>query len=530
MKDIILVIEYSLYYNAFMNKATPSFKIIFTIFFLFYLFNLSKFGLTWDEPVQHHLGRANLDYLLNKTENIDLERGDLIFYGPGFEILNQITGQSLRNSLGLEYSDAFHLLPLILVFLGIFFLYKLIRELFNNDNLAIISSVILLLSPRFMAHAFFNSKDAPLAALCIIIFYFWVVGLNHNRWKMIMFGWLIWGFALSLRVDAVLIPVIFFLAYLLQFSYDFKLKKPKFLLDFKLFAFTAPSFLITLFAFWPILWTKPQTLWLSVEYFLNHSWPGDVLYFGQIFTGNTVPWHYGVFYVFLTLPVIALAFSLFGMIISFWKIIKFKQIFQNSLLFFWLIIPIAISFKSGVIKYDGVRHFLISLPALIVFAGIGMLSIVNIIHKHWPNYSKNITSGFIILALGSLLYQNYLIFPYGDSYYNEIVQKTYNQHLEKSFEIEYWGATLREGVKWLNAHANQKSTVCVPFAEHLIEAYPLRQDLTFTCGKETNYLMFFTRVTYIPHDLNGTFKYEQLEPVFTINRLNSDLLYVYELK
>ena len=57
-------------------------------------------------------------------------------------------------------------------------------------------------------------------------------------------------------------------------------------------------------------------------------------------------------------------------------------------------------------------------------------------------------------------------------------------HIEKKFDFEYWGASYRQGMDWLNQNAEPDSSFCVPIANHLLAYYPVRSDLTLTARKK----------------------------------------------
>jgi hypothetical protein len=508
-----------------------AFKILFWAIVTFCVFTIPQYGLTWDEPVQHHLGKANLDYLLNKTDKLALERDDLVFYGPGFEILNQITGSFLRKSFNMQYPDAYHILPLVFFLISLWFLYKLVHKLFGNETVAFASIVALLLFPRYLAHAYFNSKDAPIAALTIIIIYFWYSGTKGKNLKQIMVGSALFGYSLSIRMDAVIIAAIFAVSYILKLLIEWKDEKNNLKQIIRYFLYSLPVCLLAFFVLWPQTWKDPLIVFRSYEYFLHHGWLGEVLYLGKTYTSSAVPWHYAFFYVFLTIPLVSLIFGVIGLVRSVKMALKRVYTFEGIIIVLWLFLPLLITLKNGVLRYDGVRHYLLVLPAFAILTGLGFEYTLSLFASIKDSEKQNnLKKLFVCIVLGLMLWQTIIIFPFGDSYYNEIVQKIYSKNIENSLEIEYWGATYRQGVGWLNTSAAKNSMVCVPFAEHLISAYPIRQDLIFGCSKDSDYLMFFPRLTYTPKNLDDMYKYKNLEPAYKISRLNSSLLYIYKLK
>ena len=209
---------------------------------------------------------------------------------------------------------------------------------------------------------------------------------------------------------------------------------------------------------------------------------------------------------------------------------KKKRIFIYSLLLAWIAIRIIIALLPGAVRYDGVRHFLMLLPAITIVAAIGLAWLLALIKEKFSGQYKKITIVILAVIFSSLTVEFIGIYPFGDSYFNEITRLAIPSHLENHLEIEYWGSTYKQGVDWLNGNAKSDSAFCVPAASHLLQFYPIRPDLSFNCEPtKADYLMFFTRKTSLPEDLNKVFNYSPSEPIFKISRLNSDLLYVYKI-
>ncbi len=489
--------------------------------------------MQWDEAAQQHLAQATLDYVKGKTKNIVLQREDLIYYGSWFEIANQFTGQFFWKNLNLSYVDAFHVLIFATAIIGLIFFYILVKQLLGQ-NTALYGLLFLLFSPRFMAHAHYNSKDIPLAIFSIIGLFCLYLGFVKQKWLFVLLAAVTCGLAVAIRADALLIPTIFFLPYL---SWSYWGKKAVFnkqnwsaitkeALSWVIFLLFLGS---TVYLLWPALWGKPQLFFEASNYFLRHGWQSNVLYLGKFYAGNQLPWHYAPFYLMATTPLAMLTFSIFGL----WDVLKKlkakKQIMKYGLILSWLFLPILISFKPGIVKYDGVRHYLLIVPALAILAGSGFSKILRKLYHSWPKFRIFTFPVILSITLLSLSYETFLIYPYGDSYFNEVLRTLIPAHIENKLEIEYWGTTYREGVNWLDQNASKNAKICVPVADHLVQFYPLRQDLTFGCGSDSNYLMFFTRYTYLPESIIKYLDNSRNQPIFTISRYNSNLMNIYKL-
>lgn len=500
------------------KKYNLAFGIILAVFLLFNLFTTKSYGITWDEPLQHHIGSVATDYIKGIADEVKFARSDEIYYGPFFEILNQYFGKWMMN-LGFEYADAFHILIILASAFGLFFSYKLISAL-TNPRTALISCALLMLSPRFIAHSHFNPKDIPLFAEFVTSIYLLYSCFKNKKNSTAIWAGILIGFSLATRVDSILIFPVFFIPYILNLiiKKEWNIKK-----DFLLSGIILSSALVSAFIAWPILWKNPMILFRSFFYFsLRHDWNNNVLYFGKQYLATGLPWHYVLFYIFGTLSILVIL----PMIIGFFESTKRlkKQTLEYGILLCWPIIRILIALIPGSTRYDGMRHYIFILPALATFSAMGLEWTFKKIKQ---KKTIIIISAMIILWL---LIDLFKIYPYGDSYFNEIVRMVYPKNMEEQFEIEYWGAPLREGIDWLNKNTKINSEVCVPFAEHLLLYYAVRKDIQIVCTEKPEYLMFTTRATFIPENLDEIYNYKNLDPVFKIQRHNSDLLLIYELK
>ena len=63
----------------------------------------------------------------------------------------------------------------------------------------------------------------------------------------------------------------------------------------------------------------------------NHSWNGNVLYFGQVYKNFDAPWHYLLVWFIITTPIVYLIFFLFGTTNVLKILFNFKNIRDYSL-------------------------------------------------------------------------------------------------------------------------------------------------------------------------------------------------------
>jgi len=539
------------------RKYRRFFYAILGVFLIVNLATLSDYGMTWDEAAQQHIGQVTIDFLKGKIDGFNFQRDDLKYYGPFFETINYYFASSLLESFKISYVDAFHVLIVLTAALGLLFLFWLASLMFDGQ-IALIACAFLTLLPRFIAHAHYNSKDIPLTAFFIGNLYFLYSGFTKRKIKHVIFAGIFLGIGLAVRMDLILVLPIFFLAYVIYLIFDKKiLSHPKLKClvgaDLLLLSVGLFSALLSVFIAWPALWKSPSLLIDSFLFFIHHGWQGQVFYFNQFYTAAALPWHYAPFFIFATLPIAIVILFIFGLCQIIKDLRQKKNIFVHTLLLGWITVRLIIALLPGAVRYDGMRHFLMILPAVTIIAAIGLIYLLTLIGK-WDfksyrqfignsfigkffigkpligNIADKIALAVIIIIFLLLTIEFLLVYPFGDSYFNELTRLAVPSHLENKLEIEYWGATYKQGVDWLNNNAAANSSFCVTAASHLLQFYPLRQDLTFSCDPaKTDYLMFFTRKTSLPEEINKIFNYSPDKPIFKVSRFNSDLLYIYKL-
>ena len=121
------------------------------------------YGNNWDLKAQVDIGIANFDYITGDNQFL-LEFKDR-YYGPVFEVLlYAITRRMVPQRMMLVRYQ----LTFILFWLGLIAFACLARRISNRWYFTLMAPLLLLLSPRMLGDAFYNSKDIPFMAMFII--------------------------------------------------------------------------------------------------------------------------------------------------------------------------------------------------------------------------------------------------------------------------------------------------------------------------------------------------------------------------
>lgn len=506
------------------NRWLALVSLVIIPFLALHVVTFSQFGIQWDEPAHQHLALSTWEAIRGKTATIQLQRENLIFYGSWFDLANGFVGSLAYRHFGLSEIDAFHVLIFLTALAGIAIHVAFTNQLFGQ-SVAWWSVIFLLFLPRFTAHAHYNPKDIPLATLSAVTLACLFQTLTKGRWKWALAAGLTLGLGSALQVTFLIIPLIFTVSLVLA-SRIKSLSLTK-----RGLALTGLSLAIAaslLWLAWPATWLDPLLPFKAVSFFLSHDWPGIVLYLGKIYSASQVPWHYPLVYLATTTPLITLVLLMLGISQSARRIRRRKRVWPTFLILTWLVIPLLIAAKPGTLKYDGVRHFLLAVFPLSTLAGIGADRLMRRLVNWLRQFSAEMVKlSFQVLVVGILVKETVLVYPYGDVYFNELFRLFVPRYIEEQMDFDYWGLSYREGTLWLNQHALSNSTICVPLADHLVRIYPLRSDLKLDCSATSNYVMFITRKAFLPRGFQEQFI--ETHPLFTVNRLGSDLLRIYRL-
>ncbi len=489
------------------------------------------YGVSWDEPLHRQWGEIAWAYLVTGNAQL-LERmeGGGQFYGPLYYMVNYGISQLAREVFGMHVAAANHLLALITASAGVLCTGLLAHKLFGRTA-AVAALTLLCLLPPFVAHAHYNPKDIPLATLVVACLLFAAPAYREMAKREALLAGVFFGLAVAMKPSAlVLVPIIGGAV-----AADALMRRT---LDgtalMKLVAIAGAGAAGGLAIGWPTLLRRPDLLLGSIRYFASGQfWDGEVLYFGALTPATDLPWHYAPVMLAMSVPVVSLALASVGAALAARRALARHAVFEHTLPLLWVALPLALFMKPGLARYDGMRQLFFVVPALAILGGIGWAAFWRLGDRSRGARRLVVTASAALVAW--LVAENARAFPYGGSYVNEPVRAALGPHIERRFEVEYWGVTYREGMRWLQRHADPNSVVCAPVASQILpwqqvlfwQPETARDDLTYECRPDARYVMLMTRFAEWPSE------YRRLlatSPAFTISRFGSDLLYVYETR
>jgi len=512
--------------------------LIAAVFFCVGFLCLSDYGITWDEKETYLAGFVNLEIIRAfwSSASITYPWHELTGYYFVFDSLRGFFADLICTRWHLlEFAESYHLFHLFLSSLSIYFLYLLVLTVSNSVRVAFFTALTMALFPKFLAHAQNNPKDLTALFVFVMTLYMIVnVVLKGGVLRSIAAGCLL-GLALTTTTLSVFIPLIVltWMLFAMRSDLDERMK------EYGILLFFAGIFF---YLFWPWLWDAPVTkLFEAVEHVVSFTVSFKTLYFGTIYAGENMPWHYFI----MTFIVVTPVFYLFCFVIS--PVILYRIFFNKKekikllaiLGFGWAGCLVAVEMCVSS-HYDGIRHFLPVIPAYCILVAVGIENIFVVANKiNFKRLSRKTVPVLVYVFIGLSYFQILLslitIHPYQNAYLNEITNYFIKDNAENYFETEYWGQTYREGALWLNQNIEENATVCVPKSTSASfvmnyyldkEAPPAFSADFFYDTSTPKYLLLLSRKANYKnfmHKINAEYL-----PVYTIRRQKGSLVKIFK--
>ena len=207
-----------------MKKKISFNHLILTILFVLGLNIAKDFGISWDEGHHRDSGQRIVVYLLNffGLENIKpipprLQNFDYLkrMYGPIFDTISAVIEEIFQINDMKNVFTMRHYLNFIFYFTGYLGYFYLIKILFPKSNYAILFSFFYLFHPRLFGQGFFNPKDSILQVYVSISLIPIIRSFLYFKFKDLFFSSIAIGIAISTKVVAIYIPLLFSVFYLI---------------------------------------------------------------------------------------------------------------------------------------------------------------------------------------------------------------------------------------------------------------------------------------------------------------------------
>jgi len=490
-----------------MRRAVPLLLAVLLLAFGFA--ELDQYGVTWDEALGDlFFGDRYASYFASFDERyLDFSRDP---YPPGHvpnlfvaefrtrpwehypvaSTLGSVTSRLFFGRLGvLDPFDGFHAVNLILGALLLVVLYRFIERNVSMRSAAvpaadvaasraatragardapasaggdagapaaIVSTLLLFLMPRVVADLMANPKDIPemvFFSLTLIAFF---AAYERGSALGIAASGLLWGLALGTKANAMFLPFVI-VAFLFVRGLPDAWRDRK----AKLFGALAAAAMLAfalLVASWPWLWDAPiERLLMNLKYVaLRSKSPTTV--------------HGWLSAVLLTTPP-AMLVLLLAAIPGVVRRAKAREPFTLMLLC-WIGVIVARLSIPGAVNFDGVRHFLELFPPLAALAGIAAVEWT----QRLTSAPRSLRVALLALPIVTIAWATIVVHPFETVYWNTFAggySGARARHIAQA--SDYWAASYRHGLRWMNEHAPKDSILVVPIAGHTVAMVaPLR--------------------------------------------------------
>lgn len=211
---------------------------------------------------------------------------------------------------------------------------------------------------------------------------------------------------------------------------------------------------IVAFASWPYLWPDPLRNLIYSFSVIPRFGKYDVLFQGQVYPSNALPWQYFPTLAGLQVTEPGLVLIGLGVVVSLRRISRGEtDLVAVGLLAAWAGIPILWLIFHGAPIYNSIRHFLFDLPPMFILAGFGIEALFTLFRRTW---SKGLVLA-LMLAPGIVGIVH--LHPYEYGYFNSLTGGVSGAY--KVYDIDYWCISVKEAMNYVNQAAGHSDSVRV---------------------------------------------------------------------
>ncbi len=323
-------------------------------------------------------------------------------------------------------------------------------------RMALLTFILLFISPRFLGHSYNNHRDIPMAASVV---FFVLVAIPYLKtlpkihWKYLIWVALGIAWAYSLRLGGGVLVM----GYLLAFTGLAYLIHAGSLMGVvknikRAFAMLGNALLVCLLGFgigvltWPFALEPDGPIANSLEVLRASADLGVSL--RQIFEGeqlwsNDMPWYYTGKWMLITIP----AFIIAGFFFSFLvvkKVVNRQNLLPYLMVLTAVVLPIIYALGFVNTHYGGWRHFIFVYPFIVILAALGVEGVFRM-------FDKKKLKNLIWLAIPVFMFQpiSFIVknHPLEYLYFNELIGGTKGAH--GYFETDYSLNSLQQASEWL---------------------------------------------------------------------------------
>ncbi|MGM0558744.1 MAG: ArnT family glycosyltransferase [Myxococcota bacterium] len=362
------------------------------------------------------------------------------------------------------------------------------RETFGRTA-GLVAAGALFLQPRYFFHAHLTCFDVPVTALWVAVIYAYWKSLDRHRWAVTT--GVLWGLALSAKLNAFFLPIVLVLHWLVTHWHQFgvtevqgrkRLELPPIPWAFVWMAIIGP---ILFYVLWPRHWfdTTERVMWYMnfhlehvhyFVYYMGENWihPPFPVTFPWVMTAITVP------------ATILLTFFVgLGRAAREWRFAEWLSRWKSALaegrtpdgdpwdrratallIAVNFIFPIALIGMPETPIFGGTKHWMPAMPFMAMISGAGFLWAIEGVQSAFDHDTRQKLAGAVasvVLAagvLGPAAYATAHNHPYGTGYYNELIGG-HRGAANAGMMRQFWGYAGREALPFLDEYAPERTPI-----------------------------------------------------------------------
>jgi dolichyl-phosphate-mannose-protein mannosyltransferase len=418
------------------------------------------YGLGWDDYTHSQYGSLLVSlYSSGFADKRALSFVNLYMYGGGFDLLSALMAKVLPFGL----FETRRLVGAAVGLVGLFVTWRLGRRL-GGPFAGLVALILLAACPLYYGHMFMNAKDGPFAVTSVIA----LLGIARAFQEypratpatVALCGVGI-GLAIGSRVMGgfAVIDAVFPLLLILTLRARLSGLKPAFgECGLFLYAFIPGAILayLVMGLVWPWSVVTPSNPFHAVEYFSNFfEKPWRELFDGQLLLVPDMPRSYVPTLMALQLPELLVVLGLGGTISAIFAVAGLGDRdggvgWRAALLAIVLAatLPILITVMARPAMYNGIRHFVFTLPPLAVLGGLAATAIVQRL-KRLGLVVMTVAALVGVAGVASPVIDMVRLHPYQYTYYNHLVGGVAGAR--PYYMIDYWGLSMTQASRQLRA-------------------------------------------------------------------------------
>ena len=384
------------------------------------------------------------------------QRGTPVYFYALGGTLAAATSALLAGALGwLDPLDGYHAVNLLLAAILIVVWYRFLHRRFDA-LVAALSIVLLFTSPRIWCDLMANIKDFPEMVFFSVALVGFLAALTAGSARHVAACGVLWGLALAAKTNALFIaPIVGLLALVVPLSPRIP-SRARAVAALALAGTIAVALLVLL---WPYTWSDiPGRLWEHLSFVVLRKQltrPESIAPpFAQILYTTPIPF--------------LLAFA-----VGLWPTLRGALARRPAelLLALWTGVVFGRLYLPNAVNFDGVRHFLELFPPMSAIAALGVAWLAEHVRKlPWSAALRR--DAVVVLAAAGPLWMAATVVrthPFQIAYWNALIGGHGGAVERRMAQAgDYWGASYRQGLRWLDANAVEGAALAVPIAEHVV--------------------------------------------------------------